>query len=281
MDVLLESIQQTMLEMLILFDSICRENGIHYTLHGGTLLGAVRHKGFIPWDDDLDVLMTRNDFNKFCSVWERIKPKGYFLQTKEIEEAYTRSFAKIRKENSLFLQDDENPDAIHTGIFIDIFPADRIPSGKIRFGIFRLTCYLNQLFTREFVPPKSKGIVKIGSVFLLKVTSHTFRMRIRSGLLRYLTRLKDDSELQWAVLETPRTVLRHFPKDFFDSYTKIEFEGCVKKKKKKWDILLKMWFGDYMTLPPEEDRIWKHHPKAVDLESNYHDYLAMKRGVEE
>ena len=106
-------------------------------------------------------------------------------------------------------------------------------------------------------------------------------MRIRSGLLRYLTRLKDDKELQWAVLETPRTVSRHFPKDLFEGYTKIQFEGCYFSIIEKWDLLLKMWFGDYMKLPPEEDRIWKHHPKAIDLERSYQDYLAMKRGVEE
>ena len=83
MDEKLKQLQATMLEMLKLVDKICRENDIKYSLCSGTLLGAVRHKGFIPWDDDLDIRMTRDNYDKFLAVWDEIKPEGYALQNKE------------------------------------------------------------------------------------------------------------------------------------------------------------------------------------------------------
>ncbi|MBE5923949.1 MAG: LicD family protein [Lachnospiraceae bacterium] len=269
MDELLKLIQSDMMKILMVFDNICRENNIQYSLHGGTLLGAVRHKGFIPWDDDLDIIMTRENYDAFICAWIRNRPDGYFLQTKEVEENYTRAFAKIRKEHTLFLQEGEDPETIHTGVFIDIFPVDRIPNRGIGFYPFLWDCLRYQLYTREFIPPKVNIITKVITFVLLNTKTHTQVMKKRAQLYKKITRFNNNNSLRLAVLESPRHISHPFPPDFFDSYIGIPFEGKEFMCISKWDELLTIWYGDYMKMPPQEERVWKHHPKMVDMNSSY------------
>lgn len=273
MDELLREIQLNMLEALKVFDCICRQNDIRYSLHGGTLLGAVRHKGFIPWDDDLDVFMTRKDFDCFLDAWDKDHPSGFFLQTKEAEEDYTRSFAKIRKEHTLFLQETENPETIHTGVFIDIFPVDRIPDKGINYYTFLWNCMKYQLYTREFIPPTGNWLVKTVSGILLKKTSHKNRLIKRKKLYRKITNYNNQTGLRWAVLETPWHIKHSFSPNMFDTYSEVLFEDKEYMCVGNWKELLETWYGDYMQMPPEKERVWVHHPKAVDLERDYEEYI--------
>ena len=94
----LRRLQLTQLEILKVFDKICMDHGLRYSLYAGSLLGAVRHQGFIPWDDDLDVCMARADYDRFMEIWEAVKPEGYILQNKENTPGFTQSFSKIRKD---------------------------------------------------------------------------------------------------------------------------------------------------------------------------------------
>lgn len=96
-----------MLETLIVFDKFCREHDLKYPLYAGHLLGAVRHKGVIPWDDDLDVCMERSEYVRFAALWEQMSPReGHVLQNKERAPAYWQSFSKIRKGHTTFLQEE-------------------------------------------------------------------------------------------------------------------------------------------------------------------------------
>ena len=140
MDDKLRRLQLTQLEILEYVDSFCKDNNIKYSLYAGTLLGAVRHQGFIPWDDDLDICMPRNEYDKFIRLWNDNEHEKYFLQNKENTPTFTQSFTKIRKKNTNFLQEDDLGMDYHTGIFIDVFPVDRIPNGKIAKKIFQLRC---------------------------------------------------------------------------------------------------------------------------------------------
>ena len=149
MDNKLRTLQCTQLELLKVFDRFCREHDLHYSLYAGTLLGAVRHKAFIPWDDDLDVCMSRTEYDRFVALWSENHHPGYILQNKGNTPAFSQSFTKLRKDHTTFLQDIEEANAYHTGIFIDIFPIDRIPSGKVSRCIFKWNCMKYQLLRSE------------------------------------------------------------------------------------------------------------------------------------
>ena len=102
---ILRRLQLTELEILKVVDKVCRDNKIDYSLYAGTLLGAVRHKGFIPWDDDLDICLTRENYNRFIKIWNANPPKGYILQNKENTPDFSQTFTKIRKDNTAFFQE--------------------------------------------------------------------------------------------------------------------------------------------------------------------------------
>lgn len=269
MDEKLRPLQLMQLEILKMVDSICRENNINYSLYAGTLLGAVRHQGFIPWDDDLDICMERDEYDKFIRVWEELRPRGYILQNKENTPAFPQSFTKIRKDHTTFLQNDYERGEYHTGVFIDIFPIDRMPSNKVKQYIFKLQCMFYQLFTREFVPPKSSGIVKKVSAFLLWCIPKKNRRKTRSKLLKRITQYNNRNDFNIATIETVETMQIKYPVDMLNSYTSLKFEDSEFMCFSKWDEYLKGTYGDYMKLPPESDRAWKHHPIILDFEKNY------------
>ena len=101
----LDEMKAVELGILKKFDSICKENGLEYSLAYGTMLGAIRHKGFIPWDDDIDIMMPREDYEKLLAVWDQSAPKEYILQNTRTDSDFTQNFTKIRKDHTTFLQD--------------------------------------------------------------------------------------------------------------------------------------------------------------------------------
>ena len=124
-------------EILEVVDSICKENGITYYFTGGTLLGAVRHKGFIPWDDDIDIVMPRADFQKFIEICNQgALGDNYFLHHISTDDNFYLIYAKIKKNNTFFDEEIVKSVDCHKGIFIDIFPLDYINAdNKLLFKI--------------------------------------------------------------------------------------------------------------------------------------------------
>lgn len=279
MDNTLRRLQLTQLEILNQIDGICRKNNIRYSLYGGTLLGAVRHQGFIPWDDDLDVCMPRAEYERFIEIWLKNSPEGYVLQNKENDPCFTQSFTKIRKEHTTFLQFEFEAGKQHTGIFVDIFPIDRIPDSKLKKYWFYVALMLYQLFTREFVPPKGNAVVRKGSEFLLKMIKGNFRKTLRGKLQETLTKYSNDSSLKMVGIETLGVVKQELPKGLFDELDLVHFEGknflCFKNKEE----YLKIKYGDYMKLPPEEERSWQHHPIILDFEHDYEELKKINREI--
>lgn len=269
MDDTLRRIQKIQLEILIQIDRICKKHKIHYSLYAGTMLGAVRHKGFIPWDDDLDICMLRNDYNKFLKVWKKENTNGYILQNKDIEPNFTQSFSKIRKDYTTFIQAEWEQGKYHTGIFVDIFPIDRIPKKKIQRGLFYWRCLKYQLYMREFVPPKASLPVKLIAGFLLFILPKSKRERKRKQLLRKIEKYKCNTNFDCVGIEAIDTLKVIYPMDMFDEYVQLDFEGHKFMCVKKWDECLKLMYGNYMQLPPKNNRIWTHHPIEIDFDKNY------------
>lgn len=279
MDTQLRQLQMVQLEILKVIDRLCREHGIAYSLYAGTLLGAIRHKGFIPWDDDLDICMSREEYDRFLQAWEVEQPAGYLLQNKENTPSFTQSFTKIRKEHTCFLQYDWERGRYHTGIFVDVFPIDRLPEKPMEKKLFQWTCLKYLLFTREFVPPNGSAIQKMVSRFLLTIVPQRRRAGCRNQLLKRIKKYDGKTDLLCVGTETMREVKRDLPAEFVTQFIDLPFEDGGFMCSAVWEQYLIAEFDDYMQFPPESEQTWKHHPIILDFERDYSEIQREKSGV--
>ena len=176
-DQLQQQIWATEQEILDVIHQVCTEHGLRYSLAYGTLIGAVRHKGFIPWDDDIDLMMPREDYEKLLVIWNQSAPKGYILQNTRTDSDFTQNFTKIRKDHTTFLQDEaERTKHYHKGIFVDIFPGDRVPSGKLEKTVQYIACAINLLYSRGHTSG-SGGLIGKAESILLKAPKKKYTIR--------------------------------------------------------------------------------------------------------
>lgn len=247
---------------------VCTEHGLRYSLAYGTLIGAMRHKGFIPWDDDIDIMMPREDYEKLLAVWDQSAPKGYILQNTRTDSDFTQNFTKIRKDHTTFLQDEvERTKHYHKGIFVDIFPGDRVPSGKIGRKIQYIACAVNLLYSRGHTSGSGGTIGKVERA-LLKAPKGKYAVR-RERAEKKIRSWNGDESLQYVFPSTIGSSRKYYPANLFENMKTIEFNGKQYMCVADTDATLRVEYGDYMQLPPEEDRVWKHHPILIDFEHNY------------
>ena len=255
------------LTILDKIDSICRLHNLRYSLAYGTMLGAIRHKGFIPWDDDVDLIMPRSDYDRFIELWKKENPKEFILQNKYIENGFTQNFTKIRKDHTTFLQSKQDIEAnIHTGIFVDIFPGNCVAPTKWGRKRQLLFSAINLLYARNKIS-KSSGV----TVFIEKVLLSfppKLKMKIYAFSDKYLQKYDDDSygfffpnTIEWAK--------KVYPRDLFDNLIEVEFMGRKYLCAKEYDNILSFEYGNYMQLPPIEKRVLTHHPILINFEKNF------------
>ena len=276
-DVNLEDIWQVELEILDEFDRVCRENGLRYSLAYGTLLGAVRHGGFIPWDDDIDVMMPREDYDRLREIWNAKADKRFLLEDETMFDDYVNNFAKIRKDHTTFLQfDSERTRKYHTGFFIDIFPGDRVaPAGlqrKIQFAAFALNILYNRSCTRG-----KNGLRGFAERVLLKAVPKRFHSPVSLAFGRFSRRWNADLHAQIVFPNDPTALRRYYPLDLFEGLIRVPFQGKEYCVFRDYDAVLKLRYGDYMQLPPVEERVWRHHPIIVDFEKNYDELVGSEK----
>ena len=271
MDDTLRRLQLTQLEILKVVDKFCRENDLRYSLYAGTLLGAVRYKGFIPWDDDLDICMARDQYNRFIELWNQKRPKGYILQNQENTPGFTQTFSKIRKEHTTFLQPVDLPDRYHVGIFIDVFPVDRIPNGKVERLLFQVYCILFHLYTKEYIPIDANRVERVITKCLLQGVPKGFHGMIKKALLKKLESYDQNKDYQRIFADGYKEIKLPMPKDLMDNYCELEFEDSYLMSMSDWDTYLRTEYGDYMTPPPESERVPIHNAQIIDFEYDYYE----------
>lgn len=264
----LKKIHDVELEILGEVHKFCIKHKIRYSLYCGTMLGAVRHGGFIPWDDDIDICMLRDDYNRFIKLWTESNNQDYIIQNKENQALFTQSFTKIRKNHTTFLQPYDIAGQYHTGIFIDILPLDRIPEDKISKLLFKWNLMNYLLFTREHVDARSNKLIRFFSSCLLRINNPTTRKQKRNKYLKKITQYNNNKRLKLVSANTLDGLRHEMPDDLPKQYQMIKFESSEFMCYSDCDGLLSAWYGDYMKLPPEEQRVWRHHPVLVDFEHN-------------
>lgn len=245
----LRKAQLRMLDILIEVDKICRKHNIPYWVDCGTLLGAVRHGGFIPWDDDLDISMAMEDYKKFKKIAVKELPKQYVYQDSVNDRNYYNAFAKIRDTKS-YVYDPICGDKIkYQGLYLDIFPHEKMPSRKAKD--FADYIYGNVLrWAHNFYPEKSKSI--IGKI--LFPFACVFR-----AFCRLFFQFGTGKLLLPAIGVPSSSGIVKYKKDIFPCGT-INFEGYEFSCPHNPDSYLRCLYGDYMQLPPEE----KRHPEHAE-----------------
>lgn len=260
---------KTELEIMDVFHSVCVENNLKYSLAYGTLLGAVRHKGFIPWDDDIDVLMPREDYEKFISLFLAAKREDYLLLSYSTTPDYTNTFIKIVKNHTTFLQYERDRNRkFHKGIFVDIFPMDRVAPGRIGKRFQKLFCLLALLYNRGYTSG-DRGVRGLIEKALLAVVPQRNYHSIERWAEKKATRWNNNKSLEWFGFQTVADMEHHYSPDSFDNLVELEFEKKRYLAFRQYDDVLRDEFGDYMQLPPEHERVWKHHPILIDFEHDY------------
>jgi len=272
LDTLIIKVQNTEIEILDEIHRVCKMKHLRYSLFYGSLIGAVRHTGFIPWDDDIDIIMPREDYNKLINMWDDTADNDFVLQTYSTDSDYTNNFAKIRKNHTTYIQNEnEKKVDYHTGIFVDIFPADRATVGVISKKIQFISQAINLLFSRGY-SSGNKGWKHVVEIVLLRLP-RKIQIHLRELSEKIMTSWNGKKGLPYVCACTIEDCLLYFPADMFISLKKIKFNGKYYYSVIDTDTVLRVNYGDYMQLPPEEERTWKHHPLVIDFDHNYDEII--------
>lgn len=260
----LRRLQLTELEILDEIVRVCNKHHLRYYLAEGTLLGAVRHHGFIPWDDDLDIAMPREDYDKFIEICQTELDERFYVHSRETDENYWLIFGKVRKRGTLIDEYNIRKLSVPKGIYVDIFPLDytQKDSGlvkKIKTKIitksYALICYKRGLdLTKTPFIKMALFLTKFLSIrFLSAVADRTARSENNNPRARYYVNY-DAGHPKYTIL-----------KDKYDPATELEFEGKLYTVPHDYDYVLRRIYGDYMQLPPVEKRVQQHKPENIDF----------------
>lgn len=247
--------QQILLGMLTSLDSFCKENRLTYSLGGGSLLGAVRHKGFIPWDDDIDVMMPRKDYDFFLKHFNG-KYNNLFCASFGVSNGYFFPYAKLYRLDTVFKEIGVKNS---TPVFIDLFPIDGYPDNTLLRPIFILiVSLLKGLLHLKLLNWKKKSGFSIKR-FVGKCISSITPAYVLNHLIKYLlsTCSYEKSRYLGAILGRYSNK-ECYPRSVFDEYFELEFAGYKFMAIKKYDFYLKQHYGNYMKLPPQDERVCSH-----------------------
>lgn len=265
-------VQNVILDVMKYIDKLCREYGIVYYIMGGTALGAIRHGGFIPWDDDLDIFMTPDQYKKFKEVFDAEHAKQFVIQEWRTTPDYLE-YAKVRMNGTTFIEESfKDRKDMHHGIYVDIMILHKVPDSKL---IQKLVYYESKFVTLYALSqrnwkPKTKGqalVLKSLKVMPCKLMVKLFYKRI----YRYDSMKSGYKYCYWITPAKFRSGL--FDASFFEKPVDIPFEDTALMGSEKIKEYLAYRYGDYMKLPSKEAQKAAVHAMVFDTKKNYSEYM--------
>lgn len=258
-----EGLKQIQMEVLDSVDCFCQTHNIHYSMSCGTLLGAIRHKGYIPWDDDIDIYLLREDYNKLISSFPEIYQEKYKIVSLERDNKWDRPYAKAYHSETVFME--ATTSSYPLGVCIDIFPIDAVPDSIERWKRYnQRRIFYQYLYALKVVTCSSnrswlKNIMLfVGRAILLPISTRKIAIHISKYAQKHN---KSHSQL---VFENVLGMMAGSPfrKDLFDSLVDTPFENRVYKAFANADSYLTATYGNWRKLPPEEKQVTHHAFKA-------------------
>lgn len=254
----LKELQSVQKELIAEVQRICQKNRIHFNMVGGTMLGAIRHEGYIPWDDDADIGFLRTEYEKFREACKKdLNHDKYYMQDLRDTLGYRWGYGKLRKKGTEFVRLNQEFMPYEQGIFIDLMPFDNVPDGMIAKKIHFCICFIFRKFLWSEVGARTennryiKTIYKFMSLIPMKILIRQYQKFIDVGqkqktkLVRILT------------FPTPKGVYG-YDREWYTKLSKYKFDELFLPGAKDYDGYLKVKYGNYMEMPPVEKR--KVHP---------------------
>lgn len=261
--------QTLLLEMLHQFDDVCKSHNIHYQLFAGTALGAVRHHGFIPWDDDVDVILMRDEYERFFKEAAGDFDSAVYYVQKDNSPHWPMQFSKLRRNGTACIEKYHPKDKlVHQGVYIDIFPCDNLASNgftrKLQFAASKVII-AKALYARGY---ETNSTIK-------KMFMQLCRILPRRPFERLCTRRKDvTSKMVHSFLAASKSYQKCIlSRNWLTDTIEIQFEDGMFPISKHYDALLWVLYGDYWRIPSPEERKCKEHAAILDLEHSYTEYL--------
>ncbi len=259
--------QQALLSILREFDRVCNQLNIPYVLFSGTMLGAVRHQGFIPWDDDIDILMMRKDYERFLKQADSVLDQEKFFLQKEFSEHWPMFFSKLRLNGTTCIEKYHPRDPqIHQGIYIDLFPCDNAAKTtlgrKIQFYASKIVI-AKSLLKRGYETSSKKKKIFMGMCRVLP----------KAPFLRIVRSKNEQSQYVHSFFAAASSYSKNiYLRKYFLKTTTGIFEDETYPIPEHYDEILRIMYGDYMTLPPIEERKIKQHAVLIDVNNSYEKY---------
>ena len=278
----MNDLQKTQLNLLKAFVKVCEKHNLKYFLVCGTCLGAARHQGFIPWDDDIDVGMPRADYDKFVKLQSEFEGTPYFIQTWRTDKHYCYNFAKLRDSSTTYIENYFYLHRINHGVWIDIFPIDGVSKKdnkprkkykpKFLYVWFEVYCSILPQLWRKL--HKGTWFRDLWLNFLAAITwifdiGH-FHRRMTE---RHMRKIPYDEAVLVANFYGIRLKKEAMPKYLFDEVTKLKFEDIEVNVPKKYDEYLTYLYGDWRKFPPPEQQVGHHKDKGFSLTQGYESYI--------